>query len=163
MSSMKSLTMEVVIARPALKSVLIALAFEVPICLFLAFYGARRFAFYISQSDPVANIVAKMWRTIDWCYIFYAMSTQLAAVLLATRPRWYLYQSLASNILWVLPWAISVSKIGITPEDAWTYHSIVFGGSLVVSFAIIVGFDGFAAWRLSCGKMKLSPVKLSTA
>ena len=140
---------------------MIALIFEVPICLFLAFYGARRFAFYISQSEPVAAITAKMWQTIDWCYIFYAMSTQLAAILLATRPRWYLYQSLVSNIMWVLPWAIAVSKIGITPDDAWTYHSIVFGGSLVFSFAIIVGFDGFAAWRLGRGRIRLSPVQLS--
>jgi hypothetical protein len=69
-----------------------------------------------------------MWRTIDWCYIFYALSTQLATLLLASRPRWYLYQSLVSNLCWVLPWAIAVTRVGITPSNAWTYHSIVFGG-----------------------------------
>ncbi|KAI7346000.1 hypothetical protein KC336_g22845, partial [Hortaea werneckii] len=119
------------IVRPALRSCAVALAVEVPICLFLSFYGARRFAHYITGSGVVARITAKMWRTIDWCYIFYAVSTQLATILLATRPRWYLYQSLVSNIFWVLPWAIAVTKTGITPDDAWTYHSIVFGGSLV--------------------------------
>lgn len=47
-----------------------------------------------------------MWRTIDWCYVFYEMSTMLVTMLFATRPKWYLYQSLASNLLYVLPWAI---------------------------------------------------------
>lgn len=97
-----------------------------------------------------------MWRTIDWCYIFYAVSTQLATILLATRPRWYLYQSLVSNLLWVLPWAIAVTKIGITPADAWTYHSIVFGGSLVFSFFDIVIVDAIWAWCLMKGRMRLA-------
>ncbi|KAI4769000.1 hypothetical protein E4T52_15930 [Aureobasidium sp. EXF-3400] len=102
----------------ALRSCVIALAVEVPLCIFMSEYGARRFAFYLSESHTVSEITAKMWRTIDWCYIFYALSTQLAAILLATRPRWYLYQSLISNLLWVLPWAIVVSKANITPDDA---------------------------------------------
>ncbi|KAI7222318.1 hypothetical protein KC343_g7399, partial [Hortaea werneckii] len=129
------------IVRAALRSCAVALTVEVPICLFLSFYGARRFAHYITGSGEVARITAKMWRTIDWCYIFYALSTQLATILLATRPRWYLYQSLVSNIFWVLPWAVAVTKIGITPDDAWTYHSIVFGGSLVFSFFDILLVD----------------------
>lgn len=146
------------IMRPAVVSCLIALAVEIPLCIFLAQYGARRFAFYLSQSKPVAVIVEKMWRTIDWCYIFYALSTQLATILLATRPRWYLYQSLISNIFWVLPWAIVVSEIGITPHDAWTYHSIVFGGSLVFSFFDVIMIDGLWAWRLLRGRMRLPAI-----
>ncbi|KAI4751255.1 hypothetical protein E4T52_16280 [Aureobasidium sp. EXF-3400] len=129
------------IIRPALLSCLIALAVEIPLCIFMSEYGARRFAFYLSESSTVAQITAHMWRTIDWCYIFYALSTQLAAILLATRPRWYLYQSLISNLLWVLPWAIVVSKANITPSVAWTYHSIVFGGSLVFSFFDVLIVD----------------------
>lgn len=82
---------------PALWSLGLALVFEVPMAVFLSVFGARPFALYISGSSEVADVAAYMWRTIDWCYIFYAMSTQLATVLLATRPRWYLYQSLASN------------------------------------------------------------------
>ncbi|KAK4626593.1 hypothetical protein CLAFUW4_03972 [Fulvia fulva] len=70
----------ITIAQPALLSCGIALLVEVPICLFLSFYGARRFAFYISASASVAVIVEKMWKTIDWCYIFYALSTQLATI-----------------------------------------------------------------------------------
>jgi hypothetical protein len=127
--------------RPALLSCAIAVLVEVPLCLFLSFYGARRFAYFISESNSVAQITEKMWRTIDWCYIFYALSTQLATILLSTRPRWYLYQSLVSNLCWVLPWAIAITKIGITPDDAWTYHAIVFGGSLVFSFIDIVIVD----------------------
>ncbi|KAK5138625.1 hypothetical protein LTR04_004336 [Oleoguttula sp. CCFEE 6159] len=146
------------IVRPALTSCAIALTVEVPLYIFLAEWGSRRFAFYLSQSEAVALITEKMWKTIDWCYIFYAVSTQLAALLLATRPRWYLYQSLVSNLLWVLPWALVVSKIGITPSDAWKYHSIVFGGSLVFSFFDVLLVDGLWAWRLMKGKMKLPPV-----
>ncbi|KAJ8128206.1 hypothetical protein O1611_g5432 [Lasiodiplodia mahajangana] len=90
------------IARPALLSLALALVVEVPIAIFLSLFGARAFALYISGSQDVADVTAYMWRTIDWCYIFYAMSTQLATILLATRPKWYLYQSLASNILVII-------------------------------------------------------------
>ncbi|KAK4957603.1 hypothetical protein LTR10_005570 [Elasticomyces elasticus] len=146
------------VMKPALLSTAIAVAIEVPLCLFMSFYGARRYAYWISASVPVSLITEKMWKTIDWCYIFYAVSTQLATILLSTRPRWYLYQSLVSNICWVLPWAIAVSKIGITPDNAWTYHSIVFGGSLVFSFFDILVVDLIWAWTLLKGRMTLRPV-----
>lgn len=147
------------IVGPALRSCIIAVAIEVPLCIFLAQYGARRFAFYLSQSEPVALIAEHMWKTIDWCYIFYAVSTQLASILLATRPPWYMYQSLVSNLCWVLPWAIVVTVIDLNPNDAWTYHSIVFGGSLVFSFFDILVFDALWAWRLLRGKMRLSQIR----
>ncbi|KAH0204800.1 hypothetical protein KCU99_g2654, partial [Aureobasidium melanogenum] len=146
------------IIRPALLSCLIALAVEIPLCIFMSEYGARRFAFYLSEPSTVAQITAHMWRTIDWCYTFYALSTQLAAILLATRPRWYLYQSLISNLLWVLPWAIVVSKANITPSDAWTYHSIVFGGSLVFSFFDVSIVDLVWLWSLLRGNMRLPKI-----
>jgi hypothetical protein len=107
----------------------------------------------------VADVAAMMWRTLDWCYIFYAASTLLATVLLATRPRWYLWQSLASNLLCVLPWAIVCQTASLDPARAWTYHSFVFGGSLVFSFVDIVVVDGLWVWRLTKGKMKLEPFK----
>ncbi|KAI5359625.1 hypothetical protein Slin14017_G105270 [Septoria linicola] len=147
------------ITRPAMLSCLIALAIEVPMCLFLSFYGSRRFAQYLSGSAEVALITEKMWKAIDWCYICYAVSTQLAAILLATRPRWYLYQSLASNLLWVLPWAIVVTKVDLNTENAWTYHSIVFGGSLVFSLADIMLVDVIWAWALLNGKMTLGAIR----
>lgn len=150
------------IIRPALCSCAIALAIEVPICLFLSFYGARRFAMYLSEDMTVASITEKMWKTIDWCYIFYAVSTQLATILLATRPRWYLYQSLVSNLVWVLPWAVVVTKINVTADDAWKYHSIVFGGSLVFSFIDIMVVNVTWAWTLLRGKMTVSPVDVTT-
>ncbi|KAL8720599.1 MAG: hypothetical protein Q9225_002563 [Loekoesia sp. 1 TL-2023] len=56
----------VAIARPALTSAAVALAFEAPICICLAVWGCRPFAKYLSGEDAVADITARMWRTIDW-------------------------------------------------------------------------------------------------
>ncbi|KAF1991697.1 hypothetical protein K402DRAFT_409807 [Aulographum hederae CBS 113979] len=141
------------ITTPALLSSALALTIEIPLAIFLATYGAHRFAFYLSRSSSVAALTAKMWRTIDWCYIFYAVSTQLAAVLLATKPSWYLAQSLAANLLWVLPWAVVVGRVGVTVEDAWTYHSVVFGGSLVFGFFCVLAAVVGWGWRLRRGRM----------
>ncbi|UPX10272.1 uncharacterized protein EKO05_0000939 [Ascochyta rabiei] len=142
------------IARWAFYSVGIVLVFEIPLCLFMSFLGARPFARYLSGSVEVSRIAARMWRTIDWCYILYGVSTQLAAILVSTRPRWYLYQSLASNILYVLPWAVVCQVVDLNAGDAWTYHSLVFGGSLVFSFFTIVVVDSVWAIGLGRGKMR---------
>ncbi|GJC91056.1 hypothetical protein ColLi_13894 [Colletotrichum liriopes] len=143
------------ITRPAPVSLVTALIVEVPVCLFLTFFGAHPFARYLSGSNEVADVTAMMWRTIDWCYIFYAMSTMLATVLLATRPRWYLWQSLASNLLYVLPWAIVCQAANLSTDRAWAYHSLVFGGSLVFSFVTICFVDGLWVWALMTGRMRL--------
>ncbi|KAK4160658.1 hypothetical protein QBC43DRAFT_337940 [Cladorrhinum sp. PSN259] len=143
------------IAKPALLALGIAVAVEVPVAVALSLRGARSFARYLSDSDEVAEVTAYMWRTIDWCYIFYAASTQLASIVLATRPKWYLYQSLASNLLYVLPWAI-VCQVGSLDEgNAWKYHSFVFGGSLVFSFVDIVVVDALWVWSLMTGRARL--------
>jgi hypothetical protein len=143
------------IVRWALYSIVIVLIIEIPMCLLMSFLGAKPFALYLSNSEEVSRIAARMWRTIDWCYIMYGVSTQLAAVLVATRPMWYLYQSLASNILYVLPWAIVCQVVQFNADDAWTYHSLVFGGSLVFSFFTIIAIDGVWALRLIKGKMRV--------
>ncbi|KAL9037210.1 MAG: hypothetical protein Q9180_003850 [Flavoplaca navasiana] len=145
----------IAVTRPALISIVIALIVEVPLCIFLAVFGCRPFAYYLSNSNAVANITAHMWRTIDWCYMFYAVSTQLAAILLATRPRWFLYQSLLSNILYVLPWAIVCQVTNLNANDAWTYHSVVFGGSLVFSFFSVATVLALWTRKLLTGKMRL--------
>ncbi|KAF4957776.1 hypothetical protein FSARC_11185 [Fusarium sarcochroum] len=144
-----------IIIRPALRSLVLALIFEVPIAIFLTLFGAYPFASYISGSHEVAEVTAYMWRSLDWCYVFYAMSTQLATILLATRPRWYLYQSLVSNICYVLPWAIACQVANLDEDNAWRYYSWVFGGSLVFSFGDIVVVDLLWAWRLMSGKTTL--------
>ena len=144
------------IVRWALYSVCIVLIFEVPLFLLMSFLGAQPFAHYLSGSEEVSKITARMWRTIDWCYILYGVSTQLAAILVSTRPRWYLYQSLASNILYVLPWAIVCQVVDLNAGDAWTYHSLVFGGSLVFSFFTILAVDTIWAIKLRHGKMSLA-------
>lgn len=143
------------IAKPALISLLIAVIIEVPLAIFLSAWGAESFARYLSESNEVASVTAYMWRSIDWCYVFFAMSTQLATILLATRPRWYLYQSLASNFLYILPWAIVCQVTKLDQGNAWTYHGFVFGGSLVFSFVDIVLVDALWAWRLNTGKTRL--------
>lgn len=143
------------IVRPALVSVGLALAVEVPLAVFLSVWGARPFARYLGGSDEVADVTAYMWRSIDWCYVFYAASTQLAAVLLATRPKWYLYQSLASNLLYVLPWAVVCQVKELDAGSAWTYHSLVFGGSLVFSFVDVLVVDAVWVWTLVTGRARL--------
>lgn len=143
------------IVWPTTTSLLIALVVEIPLCVFLSLFGARPFARYISNSDAVARITAHMWQTIDWCYVFYAASTQLATILLATRPRWYLYQSLASNLLYVLPWAVVCQVADLNAADAWTYHSVVFGGSLVASLFGVLLLDAAWVWSLKTGRAVL--------
>lgn len=144
-----------IIVKPALLSLSLAVVFEVPLAIFLSRFGARRFAFYLSDSAEVADITELMWRTIDWCYVFYAVSTMLATVLLATRPKWYLYQSLVSNLMYVLPWAIVCQVKDLDRSNAWTYHSLVFGGSLVFSFVDILVVDLLWAWTMIVGRARL--------
>ncbi|KAF4628384.1 hypothetical protein G7Y89_g9768 [Cudoniella acicularis] len=50
------------ITRPAIISSVIALAIEVPVCIFLSLWGMQEFAFYISNSQDVAVITRKMWQ-----------------------------------------------------------------------------------------------------
>ncbi|KAI9047603.1 hypothetical protein LZ554_008316 [Drepanopeziza brunnea f. sp. 'monogermtubi'] len=139
----------------------IAIVIEVPFCIFLSIWGIDGFAFYLSNSEGVAKITQRMWRTIDWCYIFYALNYQLSAILLATTTRWYLLQALGSNLLWMLPWAIAVTKIGMTPDNAWRYHSIIFGGSLVFSFLNVSLVLAVWGWFLTRGRVSLTPVHSS--
>ncbi|KAI4099881.1 MAG: hypothetical protein L6R37_005755 [Teloschistes peruensis] len=111
-----------------------------------------------SDYRDVASITAKMWQNIDWCYIFYALNYQLSAILLATNARWFLYQALGSNLLWVLPWAIVVTEIKMSQERAWTFYSIIFGGSLVFSFLIVGVVLLLWTSRLLKGRISLPPV-----
>ena len=55
-----------VIARPAVLSVAIATAIEIPLYIFLAVFGCKPFAFFLTQSEAVSEITAHMWQTIDW-------------------------------------------------------------------------------------------------
>ncbi|RSH77149.1 uncharacterized protein EHS24_003783 [Apiotrichum porosum] len=145
------------ICRPAMVSVAIALVVEVPLCIGMSLAGTYPFALYLSQSPAVATITAHMWRTIDWCYILYAATTQLAAILLATKPQWYLGQSLASNLLWVMPWAIVVQVHGLKSGDPWMWHAIVFGGSMVFSFVVVLIVLVFWGWRVWRTKWDTAP------
>ncbi|KAK2752504.1 hypothetical protein FQN54_008097 [Arachnomyces sp. PD_36] len=55
-----------VIIKPALVSVAIALTIEIPLCISLALVGCRPFAFYLSGSQAVSEITSHMWQTLDW-------------------------------------------------------------------------------------------------
>ncbi len=116
------------------------------------------FAYYLSASTEVALVTRKMWRNIDWCYIFYALVTQLGAVLLATNPRRYLYESYISNFLWVLPSAIVFTTVKLSEERAWTYYSIIFGGTLVSDFFHVLFVLCVWARRLMKGKRAVGSV-----
>ena len=59
------------IVRWAFYSVAIVLFVEIPLCFVMSFLGAKPFARYLSGSEEVSRIAARMWRTIDWCYILY--------------------------------------------------------------------------------------------
>jgi len=118
----------------------------------------KEFAYFISGSEDVAIITRTMWRNIDWCYIFYALNYQLGAILLATVTRWYLYQALGSNFLWMLPWAIVVTKVKMEQAHAWTFYSIIFGGALVFDFFNVGLVVLLWAWSLMRGKIKLQAV-----
>ena len=55
-----------VIARPAVLSVAIATAIEIPLYILLAIFGCKPFAFFLTQSETVSEITTHMWKTIDW-------------------------------------------------------------------------------------------------
>ncbi|KAB8304146.1 hypothetical protein EYC80_003566 [Monilinia laxa] len=147
------------IVHYALISCCIALLIEGTFCIFLSLWGIKKFSFYLSESSAVAAITEHMWRTIDWCYIFYALTTQLAAILLATVPKWYFVQSLGSNLLWMLPWAVAVGRIHMTAENAWTFHGIIFGGALVFDFVNVGVVLGWWVWALRRGKLVVGVAK----
>lgn len=100
-----------------------------------------------------------MKQSIDWCYICYALSTQISAILLACLPRWYFFQALGSNLLWMLPWAIAVSKMHMTENNAWKWHSIIFGGALGFSLFNVLAVTALWAWLLTRAGIRLPPLR----
>ncbi|KAJ5475571.1 hypothetical protein N7539_007858 [Penicillium diatomitis] len=143
------------IIRPALVSCAVALIFETVICIALSVHGIKGFAHYLSKSDEVATVTQQMWRAIDWTYIFYAVNYQLAAILLAASPRWYLYQALGSNFLWMLPWAIVMTTRALSKTEAWLYYAIIFGGAMVFDFFNVAIVLCVWLWRVSRGKVRV--------
>lgn len=101
-------------------------------------WGVEPFARCLSQSGMVAAITKHMWRTIDWCYVFYGAKTQLSSILLATRVGMYLAQSLSNNLLWVLPWAIVAQVHGLKTGNPWKWYAIVLGGSMVFPTLVLI-------------------------
>ncbi|RMZ40413.1 hypothetical protein AFCA_004221 [Aspergillus flavus] len=150
------------ICRPAFTSCGIALVFEVILCIALSIRGIQGFAYYLSGSTVVAQITQRIWKQIDWTYIFYGLNYQLAAILLAASPRWYLYQALGSNFLWMLPWAIFATVMSVSKSAAWTYYAIIFGGALVFDFMDVSITLAIWALRLSRGRVKVGALRQSS-
>ncbi|KAI9029442.1 hypothetical protein DFJ74DRAFT_629860 [Hyaloraphidium curvatum] len=144
------------IMRPALVSCALVLAVELVMLIVMAVGAAEPYAFYLSGSSEVAELAETMWRTLHWTYVFFVVGMQLAVVLVATLPLFYLASSLAANILWVLPWAVAVRYMVLTPDNAWPWYAIIFGGSLVVgsvfTAAAVASWAGYVAGRWKNGK-----------
>ena len=58
-------------------------------------------------------------------------------------------------MLYVLPWAIACQVASLDSTRAWTYHSLVFGGSLVFSLACVLVVDAVWLWRLRGGRLRV--------
>jgi hypothetical protein len=61
----------------------------------------------------------------------------------------------ATNLLYVLPWAAVYQVSKLNAGDAWTYHSIVFGGTLVFAFFATIAMDATWVYTLRKGKMSV--------
>jgi hypothetical protein len=61
----------------------------------------------------------------------------------------------------MLPWLIVVTRIGMTPENAWHYDSIIFGGALVFDFFDVTLTCAMWGWLLMKGRVHLAPVHSS--
>ncbi|KAF8428542.1 hypothetical protein EV426DRAFT_275687 [Tirmania nivea] len=143
------------ITRPAIVSALFVLAIEIPLCLLMSMYFIRPYAYFISHSDAVSDLVTHFWRTIDWCYIIYGIATQLSTILLATKPHMYWCKSFMTVALWDLPWALAVSRVALDKETGWRWHGWIFGGGAVwmgvVTGMWVVGWW----WALRRGLLKV--------
>ncbi|CAG8422351.1 unnamed protein product, partial [Penicillium salamii] len=143
------------ILRPALMSCFIALIFEVVLFAALFVHGIHAFAYYLSGSTNVATISQRMWKARTSKSLQRLLLTYIfAAVLLATSPRWYLYQALGSNLLWMMPWAIVASTMAFPLSLSWTYYAIIFGGANIFSFVVVSVVLFMWLYRLCEGKIK---------
>jgi len=115
---------EIVITSPILRSCLIALGIELFLFAGLSINksSAYKLAHYLSNSTEVAEIASMMWRNVEWCFVCYAVSSQLVALLLATEAEWFLSESLLLNVGYMLPCAVVFRHFANGPEDAWVYH-----------------------------------------
>ena len=70
-----------------------------------------------------------------------------------------LSQALGSNLLWMLPWAIAVTRVNMTSDNAWGYDGVIFGGALVFDFFDVTATLLLWTWRLMRGKVDCGVVK----
>ena len=61
------------------------------------------------------SLTQTMWKDIDWFYVIFAVGVQLGAILLATQPAWFFFRTVIANTFYMLPWAIALNFITVTP------------------------------------------------
>lgn len=144
------------IAQPALTSTKYAFAFEIVNGLAIFAISAKPYLDWRSASHAMSSVTGYMRESIGWVYIFYAFSTQLATILLATRPSWYLYQSLIVTVLYTFP-LVLIQKYSLSASQG--FYNSVEAGQLVLGFLLVVAFDVLWAWSLSRGKMRLGAIQ----
>lgn len=67
-------------------------------------------------------------------------------------------QALSSNLLWMLPWAIAVTQLKMTQENALNYYSLIFGGALIVNFTSVLIVCILWALMLKKGRITFSAI-----
>lgn len=129
------------ITQPARAAIALNIALEVPVSIFMGVWAMQHYASWsASNTSDIAQVAGQMWRASGWAYLCYVMSLPVGAVLLASKPRWWLSASLGPQILWVLPWALACSGRKIDQMKARWYYESVFEGTLVVtSVCVMVG------------------------
>ena len=123
---------------------------------------------WLTGGERVATLTIKMWhvsgdrrrrsriaslQTLNWFYALCAIGKQVGSLLLVTTPRFFFYQSIITNIFWLLPWAIAFTKLQLEAADerrALTLHAALFGGALTLSF--IVTSAAAVIWTLRLKK-----------
>ena len=116
--------------------------------------GCSGYGRYATESSALKSLL-KECKRIDRGYILYAVSSHVSAILLATIPRWYLYQSLMWNLLWMLPWAIAMTKQNVPEDNVLHFYAIIFGGVQVCAFFIVGAVFFVWAREFMRGRMKV--------
>jgi len=58
----------------------------------------------------------------------------------------------------MLPWAIAVTRIHMSAENAWGYDAVIFGGALAFDFGNVILVLGGWVWALGRGRVRVTPV-----
>ncbi|KAJ5736895.1 uncharacterized protein N7483_002020, partial [Penicillium malachiteum] len=134
------------IIRPALLSCGIVMVFETTVCIALSIHGIQSFALYLSALNDVTAVTQRIWKAIDWTYIFYGLNYQLGAVLLVA--------SLGGIYTKHSAQTYAGCFLGPSFSLAWTYYVVIFGDALVFDLLGVGVTLLIWIYRLSRGKLR---------